>query len=136
MAGADETMELWRPLFLDTWLGNIYLASFLADAKSGRLPKVDLPIRILLPGSSKLVFSVPSFKAIPGTRTFGASWTDLRAGDWIDDQCKRSLKRCFYVGSGCDALGRAVACNIRHPRFEYSLLQNFYFLSTVLKRRK
>ena len=40
------------------------------------------------------------------------------------------------MGSGCGAVGRAVASDTRGPRFESSLWQNLYVLSTVLRRRK
>ena len=41
-------------------------------------------------------------------------------------------------GSGCGAVGRAVASNSRGPRFESSHRQKFieHLLSTVFKRRK
>ena len=44
--------------------------------------------------------------------------------------------RSFAWGSGCGAVGRAVASDTRGPRFESSHRQNLYVLSTVLKRRK
>ena len=45
------------------------------------------------------------------------------------------------MGSGCDAVGRAVTSNIRGPGFEYShwqLLLNIYLLLTVklLKKKR
>ena len=40
------------------------------------------------------------------------------------------------MGTGCGAVGRAVASNTRDPQFKFSHLQNLYVLSSVLKRRK
>ena len=43
------------------------------------------------------------------------------------------------IGSGCGSVGRAVASDIRGPRFHYSHQQNLLnicLLSTVLKRQK
>ena len=42
----------------------------------------------------------------------------------------------MLMGSGCGAVGRAVASDTRGPRFESSHRQNLYVLSSVLKRRK
>ena len=45
-------------------------------------------------------------------------------------------KLAKIMGSGCGAVGRAVASETRGPRFESSHRQNLYVLSTVLKRQK
>ena len=46
------------------------------------------------------------------------------------------MQQCTDLGSGCGAVGRAVASDTRGPQFESSHWQNLYALSTVLKRQK
>ena len=48
-----------------------------------------------------------------------------------------SNSKKFELGSGCGAVGRAVACDTRGPEFESShrrLLLNIYFLLTVCRK--
>ena len=49
---------------------------------------------------------------------------------------KMLLNDYKFVGSGCGAVGRAVASDTRGPPFESSHQQNLYELSTVLKIKK
>ena len=71
--------------------------------------------------------NVPFLSILLGTNAF---YFGLREKSKIE-----TGKKHFFMGSGCGAVGGAVASDTRGPRFKSSHRQNLYVLSTVLKRR-